>query len=95
MVKIMKLVHSLIVFAALATSAVTSLAQASRSITRAEVKAQLAQLEQAGYSPTGSQMQYPDNIQAAEARVQAKNAVSGFGGVANSTSASGSQRQKQ
>jgi len=68
----MKLVHSLIVVAAFAAPTVTSFAQASQSMTRAEVKAQLAQLEQAGYSPTGSQMQYPDNIQAAEARVQAK-----------------------
>ena len=42
-------------------------------LTRAEVKAQLVQLEKAGYNPAGDQIDYPANIQAAQARVDAEN----------------------
>ena len=42
-------------------------------LTRAEVKAQLVQLEKAGYNPAGDQVNYPPNIQAAQARVDAQN----------------------
>jgi type II secretory pathway pseudopilin PulG len=41
-------------------------------LTRAQVKAELAQLEQAGYSPaSGDDASYPTDIQAAEAKVAA------------------------
>jgi Domain of unknown function (DUF4148) len=91
-VNIMKLVQSLIVAAALAIPAVSSFAQSNQPVTRAEVKAQLVQLEKAGYNPVGDQTQYPTNIQAAEARVNAENgAATGFGGVADGTSASGTR----
>ncbi|KQR81736.1 hypothetical protein ASG35_05450 [Burkholderia sp. Leaf177] len=87
----MKLVQSLVVAVALAVPAVASFAQSNQPVTRAEVKAQLVQLEKAGYNPTGDQTQYPSNIQAAESRVNNGNvAASSFGGVAESTSASGS-----
>jgi len=87
----MKLVQSLIVAAVLAVPAVSSFAQSNQPVTRAEVKAQLVQLEKAGYNPTGDQTQYPANIQAAEKRVNSGNvADSSFGGVAESASASGS-----
>ncbi len=39
-------------------------------VTRAEVRADLIQLEQKGYRPEASDSQYPDNIQAAERRAQ-------------------------
>ncbi|HEV7833929.1 MAG TPA: DUF4148 domain-containing protein [Caballeronia sp.] len=42
-------------------------------ITRAEVRAELVQLEQAGYQPAARQNHYPDEIQAAEARLHAAN----------------------
>ena len=86
----MKLVQSLIVAAAFAIPAVSSFAQSNQPITRAEVKAQLVQLEKAGYNPASDQTQYPNNIQAAQARVNAENGTAtGFGGVADTTSASG------
>ena len=60
---------------------VVSFAQADNGpVTRAQVRAELVQLEQAGYQPASRQNHYPDEIQAAEARVQATN--SGYGGVA-------------
>jgi len=86
----MKLVQSFIVAAALTIPAVSSFAQSNEPITRAEVKAQLVQLEKAGYNPAGDQTQYPTNIQAAQARVNAQNGTAtDFGGVADGTSASG------
>jgi hypothetical protein len=87
----MKLVQSLVVAAALAIPAVSSFAQSNQPVTRAEVKAQLVQLEKAGYQPgAGDRTQYPRNIQAAEARVSAQNgAATDVGGVAEGTSASG------
>jgi len=59
-------------------------------VTRAEVKAQLAQVEKAGYNPTGDQTNYPANIQAAEARVNAQNqAATSYGPSTSGTSAVG------
>jgi hypothetical protein len=90
-VNIMKLVQSLIVAAALAIPAVSSFAQSNQPVTRAEVKAQLVQIEKAGYDPAGDQTQYPANIQAAQARVNADNgAATDFGGATDGASASGS-----
>jgi hypothetical protein len=89
-VVIMKLVQSLVVAAALAITAVPSFAQSNQPVTRAEVKAQLVQLEKAGYQPAGEDIQYPGDILAAQARVSAENAAgTGVGGVADGTSASG------
>jgi len=45
-------------------------------VTRAQVKAELVELEQAGYQP-GNWYNYPENIQAAEQRVAAKHAAQG------------------
>jgi hypothetical protein len=59
---------------AAALSAVPAAAQQQAPITRAQVKAELAALVAAGYNP-GDWMNYPDNIQAAEARVQAQRAA--------------------
>ena len=44
-------------------------------VTRAQVKAQLAELERAGYNPGGDNVYYPADIQAAEQRVQAAHAA--------------------
>ena len=44
-------------------------------LTRAQVRAELVQLEKAGYDPTSDQTEYPKNIQAAEARVAAQDEV--------------------
>lgn len=59
-------------------------------VTRAEVKAQLAQLERAGYNPSSDQLNYPQSIQAAEARVAAQNRTAvAYGGVSDGNSAVG------
>ncbi|WP_233852460.1 DUF4148 domain-containing protein [Paraburkholderia sp. HD33-4] len=87
----MKLVQSLIV-AALVAVPVVSFAQSQpqQALTRAEVRAEVVQLQKAGYSPASDNAQYPQNIEAAEARVSGGNDVTGYGGVANGGSASGS-----
>jgi hypothetical protein len=91
----MKLVQSLVIAAVLAVPAV-SFAQSNAPVTRAEVKAQLVQLEKAGYNPAvRDDTTYPADIQAAEAKVAAQNgtAVTSYGGVANGSSQSGVGRQ--
>jgi hypothetical protein len=91
----MKLAQSLVAasFAALVAVPALSFAQSSQPVTRAEVKAELVQLQQAGYSPASDNTQYPANLQAALARVSAENgaAASAFGGVAQGASAAGSR----
>ena len=90
--EIMKLVQSLIIAAVVAIPAV-SFAQSNESLTRAEVRAQLIQLEKAGYNPAGDQTQYPQNIQAAQARIDAANQVSAasYGSSISGTAAAGSR----
>jgi Domain of unknown function (DUF4148) len=91
-VEIMKLVQSLIVAAVFAIPAV-SFAQSNQPVTRAQVRAELIQLEKAGYNPSGDQTQYPKNIEAAQARVNAENGISAssYGSSTNGTSASSSR----
>ncbi|SAK51793.1 membrane protein [Caballeronia fortuita] len=68
---------------------VASFAQSNQGLTRAEVRAQIVQLEKAGYNPgVVSDTTYPADIQAAEARVAAQN---GYGGVADGAAQSGAR----
>ena len=67
---------------ALATP-VVSFAQTSAPVTRAEVRADLVQLENAGYRPVAQDSAYPSDIQAAEARVHAGSGASAYGGVSD------------
>jgi hypothetical protein len=91
----MKLIQSLMVAAVAAIAAVpaVSFAQSSQPLSRAQVKAELVQLQKAGYNPALDYAQYPANIQAAEARVSAQNgdAASAYGPAATGTSSSGSR----
>nr|WKF60540.1 hypothetical protein HUO10_005061 [Paraburkholderia busanensis] len=87
-------VAATVAIAALAAPAV-SFAQSNQPLTRAEVRSQLVQLEKAGYNPVGDHINYPENLQAAQARVDAQNgtaqaANSGYGSPAVGTSQSGS-----
>ena len=85
--------------AAFAQAADTS----QQPVTRAEVKNQLIQLEQAGYNPADSNdPDYPADIQAAEQRIQAQNPpvaqqgvadTSGYGPSTSGSSASGTMPQ--
>jgi nucleoid-associated protein YgaU len=96
------LIQAVVVAAALAAPVVV-FAQANAPVTRAQVRAELVQLENAGYHPgDGDQTTYPAQIQAAEAKVAAQNAqnaqtataqarvadTSGVGGVISGSSAS-------
>lgn len=94
-----------LVYAMVAASALSiplaSFAQATNNgpATRAQVRQELIQLEQAGYNPAARDPMYPDDIQAAEQRVQQQQGsavataepteTSGYGGVAAGTSQSG------
>lgn len=97
----MKSLVQVAVVAAALVAPVVSFAQSSSPITRAQVRAELVQLQQAGYNAArGEDPHYPDSIQAATARVAAQeNAVaqargvdnSGYGVQAQGASASGSR----
>ncbi len=62
------LISALVLSSALAAPAF-AFAQNNAPITRAQVKAELIQLEKAGYSPGGEDVNYPQDLQAAEQRV--------------------------
>lgn len=79
---------TIIVAAALAVPALSAFAQ-SQPLTRADVKAQLVQVERAGYNPTTDRTTYPAEIQAADAKIAARNDQASYGGVADTSSASG------
>jgi hypothetical protein len=80
--------------AALVASPALSSAQTGEGATRAEVRAELVQLQQAGYNPASDNTQYPKNIEAALARVHASqaDASAAYGGTASGTSKSGAHR---
>jgi hypothetical protein len=67
-----------------------SFAQSNGPVTRAQVRAELVQLEQAGYHVGSGHATYPAEIQAAEAKVAAENgAASGYGGAVAGASEAG------
>jgi opacity protein-like surface antigen len=67
---------------------VASFAQSNQPVTRAEVRADLARVEQAGYDPR-DWVHYPENIQAAEARVSAQQGNAAYGAGTQGASQSG------
>ncbi|MCA8092858.1 DUF4148 domain-containing protein [Burkholderia anthina] len=88
-----------IIYAAIAASVlaapIASFAQSDQGLTRAQVRADLVQLEQNGYKPLASDAQYPQNVQAAEQRIQPNQPMlahadtSGYGAVATTAGQSG------
>ncbi|MEM5438854.1 DUF4148 domain-containing protein [Paraburkholderia diazotrophica] len=88
----MKSLIKAVALAAVLAVPVASFAQSSQPVSRAQVRAELVQLEKAGYVPfNSSDTQYPANIQSAEAKAQAANGAetSGVGGTADGTSQAG------
>src|SRR3984957_5891206 len=87
----MKSLIQAVVFAAVLAAPVASFAQSNQPVTRAQVKAELVQLEKAGYNPAASDEDYPSNLQVAEARIAAQQNASatGVGGVTAGSSQSG------
>jgi hypothetical protein len=79
---------------------IASFAQSSQPVTRAEVRAELVQLEKAGYNPSGDRVTYPNEIQAAETRVHAQDdvaqaAATGYGPEVNGKSQAGQRTERQ
>ncbi len=96
----MKSLIQAVALAAVLAAPAVSFAQSNQPVTRAQVRAELVQLEKSGYHPGGEHTNYPVQIQAAEARVAAENGqtgtvaagvadTSGVGGVVSGSSASG------
>jgi hypothetical protein len=84
-----QLVSAVVVAAAVAIPAI-SFAQPAQPPTRAEVRARLIELQKAGYSPTANDMNYPEDLQAAQARIDAEHGnTSGYGTPAGGTAAVG------
>lgn len=63
---------SAVVIATVLTAPGAAFAQSNQPVTRAQVRAELAQLKKAGYNPASDRTDYPVHIQAALARVNAQ-----------------------
>jgi len=88
----MKPILTMFVAAAALSVSTLSFAQGSQvHVTRAQVMADLIQVENAGYQPARKQLNYPVGIQAAEAKIHAQQPDDkSYGGVSgNGTSTSG------
>ena len=90
----MKSLIQAVVIATVLAAPVASFAQSNQPVSRAQVRAELIQLEKAGYQPGRDDPHYPADIQAAQARVDSQNGIaqaaqSGFGGVVSGASQSG------
>ncbi|WP_027816429.1 DUF4148 domain-containing protein [Paraburkholderia bannensis] len=89
----MNLVRSLVAAAVVVSAAVPALSFAQdHVVTRAEVRAELVQLQQAGYNASSDNNQYPTNLQAALSRIAAnqtanQTANAAYGGSANASEA--------
>ncbi|MDR6496897.1 hypothetical protein J2785_000039 [Burkholderia ambifaria] len=66
------LIRAVLISCALSAPIVALAQTAGGPLTRADVRADLARVEGAGYRPVGSDPYYPDDIQAAEAKVAAQ-----------------------
>jgi Domain of unknown function (DUF4148) len=66
---------TLAVVATLALPLAAVAQQSESGLTRAQVRAQLVELEQTGWRPSEEGPTYPDAVQAAEAKVAAKHAA--------------------
>ncbi len=91
----MKSLIKAVAIAALVAAPIASFAQSNQPVTRAQVRAELVQLEKAGYNPaSANDATYPAEIQAAEARVAAQNGAaqtSGYGPATNGSSQAGAR----
>ncbi|SAK89417.1 membrane protein [Caballeronia catudaia] len=72
----MKQIFLTAALAVLASSPIASFAQTDAPVTRAQVRAELADLERAGYKPIPDDVEYPVRLQKAEARLQAEKTTS-------------------
>jgi hypothetical protein len=93
-----KLLASIVAFSALASLAGVAHADVTHLTSRGGVTSELMRLEQAGYNPAHKSNDYPNDIQAAEAKIHAQDAMaangasrdtSGYGYVPAGTSQGG------
>ncbi|WP_044042688.1 DUF4148 domain-containing protein [Caballeronia insecticola] len=84
-------VPALVIASALAAPTF-AFAQDNGPVTRAQVRAELVQLEKAGYNPSADHATYPQNIQAAESRVNAQQGTSSYGASTAGSSQSGARQ---
>ncbi|SAL88545.1 membrane protein [Caballeronia choica] len=61
-----------VAFAVVLAAPAASFAQSNQPVTRAQLRAELAQLERAGYNPN-DMLNYPENLEAAKAKIAAQN----------------------
>jgi Domain of unknown function (DUF4148) len=91
----MKSLIKAVALAVIVAAPIASFAQSNQPVTRAEVRAELAQLTKAGYNPGAHDPYYPSDIQAAESRVSstqvaaAPAATADVGGVSGTVRAGG------
>jgi len=90
----MKSLIQAVVIATVLAAPVASFAQSNEPVTRAQVRAELVQLEKAGYEPSRADRYYPADLQAAQNRVAEQNgtaqpAISSYGGATTGSSQSG------
>jgi hypothetical protein len=79
---------AVVIAAALSIPALAS-AQSNAPLTRAEVRAQLVALEQTGYSPASNNINYPQDVQAAQRAVNSQQADTSYGPSTAGSSAQG------
>src|ERR1700739_4770630 len=78
------LIKAVLISCALSAPAFAFAQATNAPLTRAEVKADLVRVEQAGYRPGGRDLYYPADIQAAEAKIAAQGQTpeaASFGGT--------------
>ncbi|OYD73737.1 UNVERIFIED_ORG: uncharacterized protein DUF4148 [Burkholderia sp. CF145] len=70
---------------------VLAFAQSNEPLTRAEVRAQVLQVEHAGYDPFANDFRYPENLQRAEAKIaqQQADTSTAYGPTSNGAVQSG------
>ncbi|HEY3599811.1 MAG TPA: DUF4148 domain-containing protein [Paraburkholderia sp.] len=93
------LIYAALIAGVLATPVASFAQDATSPLTRAEVRADLIRVEQAGYRPAGKDVYYPADIQAAEARLQSQDVTApgstGVGEVSDGSSQSGAPTATQ
>ncbi|VWC71379.1 purine nucleoside phosphorylase [Burkholderia lata] len=70
------LIRAVLLSCALSAPIVAFAQTTDHAVTRADVRADLVRVEKAGYRPIGTDPNYPEDIQAAEAKVAAQQAQS-------------------
>ncbi|WP_175822642.1 DUF4148 domain-containing protein [Burkholderia sp. BCC0419] len=70
------LIRAVLLSCALSAPIVAFAQTTDHTVSRADVRADLVRVEQAGYRPVGTDPYYPEDIQAAEAKVAAQQAQS-------------------